>query len=57
MSKFKYKLVEQDEPQGGGEESGLKGIKVEQELTLTTMNDLKILSILEVFTQLNLKNY
>jgi Na+-transporting NADH:ubiquinone oxidoreductase subunit NqrC len=50
MSKFKYKLVEQDEPQGGGEESGLKGIKVEQELTLTTMNDLtseKVLAILK----------
>lgn len=50
MSKFKYKLVEQDEPQGGGEENGLRGIKVEQELTLTTMNDLtseKVLAILK----------
>jgi len=50
MSKFKYRLVEQDEPQGGGEESGLKGIKIEQELILTTKNDLtadKILAILE----------
>ena len=50
MSKLKYKLVEQDEPQGGGEENGLKGINIEQELTLITKNDLtsdQVLAILK----------
>ena len=48
MSKYKYRLVEQDEPQGGGEESGLKGVKIEQELILTTKNDLTVDKILDI---------
>jgi len=48
MSRFKYRLVEQDEPQGGGEESGLKGVKIEQELILTTKNDLTVDKILDI---------